>query len=315
MAPVSSTQQTQAAQTQQPLDAKQKLRLQHAVKEFEAVLVGYMLKSMRSSIPKDEMFGESYGGDMLEGMFDVELARHVSRGSNLGLGEMLYKEITGEEMPRTMTPTSHPVTRAGSVSAAVPASARAGVAAKPAARSDGAGTPGSAPVPARHETLPKSAVSGMGTISTTSAAPPDTVRRRMEALSPIIRDAAEMHGVDASLLKAVIATESAGRTTAQSSKQAKGLMQLIDSTAAAMGVRNVWDPQQNVNGGAKYLSQLLNRFRGNVEHALASYNAGPGAVEKHKGIPPYKETQAYVGKVLQYLRHFEQQESGTNDEN
>ena len=92
-------------------------------------------------------------------------------------------------------------------------------------------------------------------------------------------------------------------------------MQLIDSTAAAMGVRDVWDPRQNVRGGAKYLSQMLDRFQGNVEHALASYNAGPGAVDKYQGVPPYKETQEYVDRVLQYLRDFEQQEPALNDEN
>ncbi|MCC6397008.1 MAG: transglycosylase SLT domain-containing protein [Bacteroidetes bacterium] len=293
---MNSTQQSQAAQTQQTLDAQQKLRLQYAVKEFEAVLVGYMLKSMRSSIPKETMFGESYGGDMMEGLFDIELARHVSRGSTLGLGEMLYKEITGEEMPKTKQLKEIP-----------PA---AGISVRPAiAKTDSASD------------APKHS-SPSGISNTTSAtgpagqasAVPDTVRRRVDALSSIIDDAAETHGVDASLLKAVIATESAGRTTAQSSKQAKGLMQLIDSTATAMGVRNVWDPKQNVHGGAKYLSQLLDRFQGNLEHALASYNAGPGAVLKHQGIPPYKETKAYVGKVLEYLRFFEQQEPGTHDE-
>ena len=145
-------------------------------------------------------------------------------------------------------------------------------------------------------------------------APPDTIRRRLEALDPIIQTAADTTGVNASLLKAVIATESGGRTQARSSRNAKGLMQLIDSTASAMGVRNVWDPLQNVQGGARYLGQMMDRFGGNVEHALASYNAGPGAVEKHNGVPPFKETQNYVGKVLEYLRYFEQQEAGSNEQ-
>jgi len=330
MNPVNSTQQAQATQTQQTLDAQQKVRLQYAVKEFEAVLVGYMLKSMRSSIPKETMFGESYGGEMMEGMFDIELARHVSRGGNLGLGEMLYKEITGEEMPQTKLPmgadavgapsrTSQPPLREKPAAAApsrTPQSpfgeipSAAGIHVRPASGDTGS----SAGAPRQ-----QSPVGGQDTMFATSPvahppAIPDTVRRRVDALSSIIDDAAETHGVDSSLLKAVIATESAGRATAQSSKQAKGLMQLIDSTATAMGVRNVWDPSQNVHGGAKYLSQLLDRFQGNLEHALASYNAGPGAVLKHQGVPPYKETQAYVGKVLEYLRFFEQQEPGTHDE-
>jgi soluble lytic murein transglycosylase-like protein len=140
------------------------------------------------------------------------------------------------------------------------------------------------------------------------------VAERVNTYAPIIREASEKHGVDENLLKAVIATESAGDPAARSPKQAKGLMQLIDSTASDMGVRNVWNPRENIFGGARYLESLLSRFAGNVEKALASYNAGPGAVEKHGGIPPFRETQAYVGRVLRYLRVFEQQETPDHDQ-
>lgn len=332
MEPVNSKGQMQSVQRQQPLDAHQKLRLQNAVKEFEAVLVGYMLKSMRSSIPREEASGNGFGADMLEGMFDTELARHISHSSSLGLGEMLYKRITGEEMPRTETASDGGALRTSKTSAAGPgASAQSTDTSFPAqpavgrdtdttrvpdiTRAAGSGTVADGPATIRQGGLQgasfRTGVSGIPS----QPALPDTVRQRVENLSPIISDAAREHGVDAQLLKAVIATESAGRVTAQSSRNAKGLMQLIDSTAAAMGVRNVWDPRQNVRGGAKYLSQMLERFQGNVEHALASYNAGPGAVDKYQGVPPYKETQDYVDRVLQYLRDFEQQEPALNDEN
>jgi soluble lytic murein transglycosylase-like protein len=279
---------------------------------------------------------------MLEGMFDGELARYVSHGSNLGLGEMLYKEITGEEMPRqsasgaarpkyaapevrvTVPPVTAP--RPAAVLPAVPVvkhalspSADGAVAAapaesSPAVRATAAGVPA-----VREQTLPAAAQKESPkepqiTVPAAVTAPSDTVRRRLEVLGPIIKTAADTTGVNASLLKAVIATESGGRAQAKSPRNAKGLMQLIDSTATAMGVRNVWDPLQNVQGGARYLSQMMDRFGGNIEHALASYNAGPGAVEKHKGIPPYRETQMYVGKVLEYLRYFEQQEAGSDDQ-
>jgi soluble lytic murein transglycosylase-like protein len=76
----------------------------------------------------------------------------------------------------------------------------------------------------------------------------------------------------------------------------------------------VWDPRDNINGGARYLGQMMDRFSGDIQRAVASYNAGPGAVEKHGGVPPYRETQAYVSKVMDYFRYFEQQEPGANDE-
>jgi Rod binding domain-containing protein len=321
MEPVNSTGQMKIVQSQQPLDAHQKLRLQNAVKEFEAVLVGYMLKSMRSGIPKEETSGGGFGADMLEGMFDVELARHISHSSNLGLGEMLYKRITGEDMPQTEAVAHGGALRAGRAPAARPdGSARImdNSFSAPAADTAGAaafGTVTGGRAMTRQGGFPgASSRTGAPGISAQPALP-DTVRQRVENLTPIISDAAREHGVDAQLLKAVIATESAGRATAQSSRNAKGLMQLIDSTAAAMGVRDVWDPRQNVRGGAKYLGQMLERFQGNVEHALASYNAGPGAVDKYQGVPPYKETQEYVDRVLQYLRDFEQQEPAVNDDN
>ncbi|MFA6540342.1 MAG: transglycosylase SLT domain-containing protein [Bacteroidota bacterium] len=120
----------------------------------------------------------------------------------------------------------------------------------------------------------------------------------------IINRAAEKYNIDSTLIKAVMASESAGNPKARSSSNAKGLMQLIDSTAAQVGVKNVWDPEQNIHGGAKYLRQMLDKFDGNIKLAVASYNAGPGRVEKEKKIPAIPETQEYVKRVMNYLNTF-----------
>jgi Rod binding domain-containing protein len=112
----------------------------------------------------------------------------------------------------------------------------------------------------------------------------------------IVREAASKYDVDEELLYAVMQQESAGKPDAVSHAGAKGLMQLIDSTAAEMGVQDSFDPRENIMGGAKYLRQQLDTF-GSVEHALAAYNAGPGAVMKYSGVPPYRETTNYVEKV------------------
>jgi hypothetical protein len=114
----------------------------------------------------------------------------------------------------------------------------------------------------------------------------------------MIKEAASKHGVDESLVRAVIKQESAFNPKATSGCGAKGLMQLMDDTAKDLGVTNSYDPYQNIMGGAKYLRQLLDRFDGNMTKAIAGYNAGPGAVEKFGGIPPYNETQDYVTKVM-----------------
>lgn len=108
---------------------------------------------------------------------------------------------------------------------------------------------------------------------------------------------AKRYGVDQSLIKAVIAVESCFRIKARSHANAQGLMQLIPATAERFGVTNPYSIKQNIRGGTKYLSWLNKRFRGNLSKTLAGYNAGEGAVDKYKGIPPYRETQFYVKHV------------------
>jgi soluble lytic murein transglycosylase-like protein len=118
----------------------------------------------------------------------------------------------------------------------------------------------------------------------------------------VVEDAVQQAGkkvnLDADLIKAVIQIESAGNSNAQSGAGAKGLMQLIDSTAAEMGVDQPFNPHQNVLGGAKYLKQQLQRFGGNLQLALAAYNAGPHNVVKYNSVPPFPETQNYVVNVI-----------------
>src|ERR1700732_4438456 len=113
----------------------------------------------------------------------------------------------------------------------------------------------------------------------------------------LVREAAERHNVDPALVRAVIETESNWNSSAISRKGALGLMQLVPGTARQLGVENAFDPRQNLDGGVRYLHMLLERYNGDLDRALAAYNAGPGAVDRARGIPRYRATREYVQKV------------------
>lgn len=117
-------------------------------------------------------------------------------------------------------------------------------------------------------------------------------------LKEMITKTAEKYGVDAKLVQAVVKQESAFNPKATSHCGAMGLMQLMPATAKGLGVKDAYNPVQNVDGGVRYLKSMLDKYNGNVILALAAYNAGPGAVDKYDDVPPYKETQNYVKNIL-----------------
>jgi len=261
---------------------QQKAKLKAAAKDFEALFTQYMLKSMQETEKIDGQDNDNgYGKDIMTGLFNTELAKYVSNNSNLGIGNMLYKQLTGEDIedPVSGMNSSLPV---GSLTdpnilSQIFSDERV-----------------------RQRVLDKINVYSSGSIL-----------ENVGKYSDIINEAAGQYNLKPNLIKAVIAAESAGRADSLSSKDAKGLMQLEDSTAKEMGVNNIFDPKENIMGGAKYLKSLLDRNSGDLESALASYNAGPGVVDQYGGIPPFAETQNYVKRVMNYMQMFDSHMQGT----
>lgn len=235
----------------------QKAKIANAAKEFESLLTSMMLKSMDKTT--NGMFGQdSLGGDYFNTIFENEMASFMSKNKSMGIADILYKKITGEDMNHLLN---------GS-------------------------------------TLNNNKIELKNSLPTThSIVPSSKAMDRLNKYEDIINAASNSFGVDKNLIKSVILTESAANDNAVSSAKAKGLMQLIDSTATEMGVSNVWDPKENIFGGTKYLAEMLRKYNGDINLALASYNAGPQNVDKYGGIPPFEETQNYVQRVKGYFNH------------
>ncbi|MBI3259842.1 MAG: transglycosylase SLT domain-containing protein [Ignavibacteriae bacterium] len=253
------------------LSEAQKKEYSKAARGFESMFVSMMMKQMKESMLDDDHKenGENmtFGADMLGSYADMQFSDFVSRsGKGMGLADMIYKKMTGGDT-------------LDAISTEIPA----------------------APIPQTGKSpspLPSVKNDVIDTFS-------DRVENRLEKYDSIITAASKKFNVPDSLIKAVITAESAGKHNAVSSVGAKGLMQLMDGTANGLGVKNSFDPADNIHGGTKYLRQMLDEFGGNVDKALAAYNAGPGNVKKHGGIPPFQETQAYVRKVKHYAERYE----------
>jgi len=121
-----------------------------------------------------------------------------------------------------------------------------------------------------------------------------------DRINKAVRQASIKHNIEEELIRAIIKRESNFKYDVTSRTGAMGLMQLMPKTAEGLGVKNGYDIEENINGGTQYIKWMLDKYKGNFKLALAAYNAGPGAVDKYKGIPPYEETKAYVPYVLKW---------------
>lgn len=146
--------------------------------------------------------------------------------------------------------------------------------------------------------LPASEIGSVATLPDPTSVVSNAAAPAKADVRSLLSHAGEQHDIDVELLASVVHAESDGRTKAVSRTGAQGLMQLMPGTARNLGVKDSFQPDQNINGGTAYLDALLTRYHDNLALALAAYNAGPAAVDKYHGIPPYRETRAYVARVM-----------------
>jgi Rod binding domain-containing protein len=286
----------------------EKTKLAETARGFESIFVNMMYKNMKSAM-LDSMKDENsetmtFGADTLNGYTDMAFADFITNtGNGIGIAEMIYQQITGDKLePKNSEINLNEI----ALNSADGKSITSNLFDKNSFdKNTKANTEklhfketNFSPIKFNNSNNNHQAVQNSGNLI-------DRVNQRISNYEPFIKDAAQKYQLPPALIKAVITTESAGKNEAKSGVGAKGLMQLMDGTAKDLGVKNSYDPRQNIMGGAKYLRQMLNSFNGELDLALAAYNAGPGNVKKYGGIPPFAETQAYVKKVKSYINSFE----------
>jgi len=269
---------------------KEKSRLKRATKEFESFFMYQMLKTMRKTVPTTPLNeGAPFSGDMSKDvftdMFDMQLAEKMVTGDKASISELLYQSLV------KLIEAQYDD---GEVSELKPLQSDEKERFEPLPAETRPIEPRDEP----QESIPISKPKDLLPLSTRNqAVKPDAILSRY---GRYINEAAEMTQLDPALIISVIQAESNGDPEAVSAAGAKGLMQLIDSTAADYGVREVFDPEENIKAGSRFLKAQLDRF-GSLRLALAAYNAGPETVKRYGGVPPFPETRRYVDKIIDSL--------------
>lgn len=326
---------------------QEKARLRKASKEFESFFTYYLMKTMRATIPenpltKDLPFNNANGKEMMQDLFDMEVARTMRQPSDRSLSSMLYKSMSklidakfaarekpaamlmplnqseqqAEPLPLTDDAPGIPIAQTRPVVLSRDLQFRLlpefqHSADRTAENRQQNATPTAIesviqeierPHTTESDSNKTNPLDNQSEVPSQEVTPPERDGHRMSSIrsrfGALIDQAAAQHHIDSTLIEAVIAAESSGNPQAVSSTGARGLMQLMPRTAQELQVQNPFDPAQNIEAGTRYLKRMIDRFD-DLSLALAAYNAGPGAVAAHGGIPPFPETQRYVERILQ----------------
>ncbi len=272
--------------------------LESAGREFERLLVEQMLTAMQETLDEGLFSQQGVGSDWYTSQFNQEMSKELTAGPGLGVASSLLRQLrAGGESGESLESGLDAIRGAGSDAGL--ASLDRAFELRRRERAAEALEPLS-PL-ARRSELSRAVREGGAPAESSAASSalsntPDTARMRR-----LVREVAAEVGVDENLALALVQTESGFNSRARSPKGAMGLTQLMPDTARGLGVHDPFDPRQNIKGGLTYLKNMLERYQ-DRRLALAAYNAGPGAVDRHDGVPPYRETRAYVARIEKLLQ-------------
>ncbi len=241
--------------------------VRQVAEQFEAMFTTYMLKVMNESIDRSDLVKRNMGEEIFQDLLNEQYANKAAKTGQMGLSNLIYKTLKND--PSQIAGFQNKIREHNAQKHLTPE-------------------------------IMQATAGNFGGLEKYMRKNED-VETRMKRIDNTINAIAKHHGVDPALVKAVIRQESQGDPYAVSPKGAKGLMQLMDSTATEYGVGNVYNSSENINGGTRYLKQLIDQYNGDLERALAAYNAGPDAVREYNGVPPFPETENYVKRVLEYM--------------
>ncbi|HUU30057.1 MAG TPA: transglycosylase SLT domain-containing protein [archaeon] len=238
--------------------------LRKVSRELESIFIKQLMDTMQKTVPKEGITGDSPGMETWRDLFNQKLAEKISEENSIGLAGMIYRQLSKDLDRHREVP----------------------------------------PAEAEFNPIKKvfGPVSPKGNSETGSDKPAEIENsgesdRGLSSFKELIEKNSARYSLDPALVAAVVMQESGGNPRAVSRAGAQGLMQLMPQTADSLGIGDVFDPEQNIEGGTRYLRNLLDQFEGDEILALAAYNAGPTAVQRYNGVPPYPETQGYVEKV------------------
>ena len=250
-------------------------KLPKAAVEFERMFAEIMVKEMRKTVPENTLFGRSTGEEIFTEMLDAEYTKLMVKNGNLGLAKTIIAQMSEIDDEINAVSALNALKTQNNY-----------------AKANQFGI-----VKLKSFDNEKMIFEN----DKNKIVPYEIFSPQVKKWDKIITKAAQTYDVDKTLIAAVIDAESSGNPAAKSKAGASGLMQLMPATAKDLGVKNSFNPMENVMGGTKYLKQMLDKFGGNLKLALAAYNAGPSNVEKYGDIPPFKETQNYVAKITQKI--------------